>query len=85
MRHALILTIGFCVLISVPVMADKTADEAAIRDLVKQMNAAYGKYDAKAMANCLVDSFEDWTAENKGREQVSKSWASHQESGQATR
>jgi uncharacterized protein (TIGR02246 family) len=77
MKQALILFVGISLLISMPVMGDQAEDEAAIRDLVKQMNAAYGKHDAKAMANCLVENFEIWSGETKGRKQVSESWASH--------
>ncbi len=33
MKHLLILIVGICLLISVPVMADQAADEAAIRKM----------------------------------------------------
>ncbi len=42
MKHLLILTIGFCLLLtSVPAMADQAADEAAMRKVAKELNATW--------------------------------------------
>ena len=38
MKHLLILTVGICLLISIPAMADQAADEAAIRKMQQQTN-----------------------------------------------
>ena len=48
MKHLLILTIGICLLTSVPVMANQAADEAAIREVGVQVYAASNKHDVKA-------------------------------------
>ena len=76
MKYLMILTVGVCLLTSVPAMADQAADEAAIREVVKQCNAAYNKKDAKAMASFLVKNFENWPGTSKGRKQVSEYLAS---------
>ena len=68
MKRLLILTIGFCLLLSsVPVMADQAEDEAAIRKVVEQVYAALNKHDAKAMGALYVDDFENWSGSIKGR------------------
>ncbi len=77
MKYLFILTIGFCLLFtSVPAMADQAEDEAAIRKVVEQVNAAYNKKDAKAMASCITENFENWSGTRKGRKQSSEYWAS---------
>ena len=67
MKHLLILFVGICLLISVPVMADQAADEAAIRAAVEQMFAAGNKHDAKALMSLCIEDFEGWSGETKGR------------------
>ncbi len=41
MKHLLILTVGICLLISVPSMADQAEDEAAIREACEQLFAPW--------------------------------------------
>ena len=77
MRRLLILTVGICLLLaSVPAMADQAADEAAIRKVVEQVNTAYNKKDAKAMASGFTENFENLSGTRKGRKELSEYWAS---------
>ncbi len=53
MKYLMILLVGVCLLIgTVPAVADQAADEAAIRELNKQIYAAVNKHDAKAYRLC---------------------------------
>jgi len=77
MKYLVILTVGVCLLLtSVPVMADQAADEAAIREVVKQAIAAFNKHDAKGMAAFDVENIESWDGKRKGRKQISEFLAS---------
>ena len=76
MKYLMIITVGICLLISVPAMADQAADEAAIREVVKQANAAFNNHDAKAMAAFDVENIESWDGKRKGRKQLSEWFAS---------
>ena len=77
MKYLVILTVGTCLLLSsVPLMADQAADEAAIRNAVKQINEAWNKKDAKGMASGLIENFENWPGKRKGRKELSEYWAS---------
>jgi uncharacterized protein (TIGR02246 family) len=75
MRTFIALTI-ILLFAAMPVMAQSAADEAAIREVVKQINVAFNKSDAKAMASYIVEDFENWPGTRKGRKQVSENWAS---------
>ncbi len=57
-------------------MADQAADEAAIREVVKQANAAFNKHNAKAMADLDVETIESWDGKHQGRKQLSEWYAS---------
>ena len=67
MKHLLILTIGISLLISMPVMADQAADEAAILELSKKVHAAYNSHDAKALVALYDETHEFWDGTEKGR------------------
>lgn len=67
MKHLLILTIGICSLLtSVPAMADQAADEAAIREVAKQIDATWNAHDAKACAAFNDEKYENWDGTVKG-------------------
>ena len=73
MKTLLILTIGFCLLLtSVPAMADQAADEAAMRKLREQDDAAFNKHDAKAMANHNTENYVSWDGIGEGRQAFEK-------------
>jgi hypothetical protein len=62
MKYLMISLVGVCLLFaSVPVMADQTADEAAIRAATKKFQDAMNEYDKDAAAALLDDSFQSWT------------------------
>lgn len=68
MRHLLILTVGVCLLFaSVPAMAGQAEDEAAIRKIMKQREAAYNRHDVTALGAQLDETYESWTGSQKGR------------------
>lgn len=67
MKHLLILTVGICLLISVPAMADQAADEAAVRAAYKQLLTAFNNHDARAMMSMAADFIEFWNGGSKGR------------------
>lgn len=54
--------------------ADRARHEADIRQAINQVNAAYTRQDAEAMAPLLAEDFETWDG-IKGRKEVSESWA----------
>jgi uncharacterized protein (TIGR02246 family) len=60
--------------VSMTAMADRAQDKAEIRTVINQINAAYTKQDAEAMAPLLAEDFETWDG-IKGRENVSEAWA----------
>ena len=71
MKYLIILTIGVCLLFSsVPAMADQAEDEAAIRKVWEQTNAAFNNHDAKGMAALWDQSVESWNGSRKGAAQV---------------
>jgi len=72
MKYLITLTIGVCLLFSsVPAMADQAEDEAAIRKVVEQLNAAFNNHDAKGMAALWETSLvESWNGSAKGAARV---------------
>ncbi len=73
MKYLITLTIGVCLLFSsVPAMAVQAEDEAAIRKVMEQNQAAFNNHDAKGMAalseTSLIESWDGsrkWTAGNE--------------------
>lgn len=71
MKYLIILTIGVCLLFSsVPAMVDQAEDEAAIRKVFEQTNAAFNNHDAEGMAAHWDKSIESWDGSRKGAAQV---------------
>ena len=67
MKNLITLTIGVCLLFSaVPAMADQAEDEAAIRKVFEQINAAFNNHDAKGMFALVDESVESWDGSRKG-------------------
>ena len=66
MKHLFILTVGICLLISIPVMADQAEDEAEVRDAYKQLLTAFNNHDAEAMMAMAADFIEFWDGDSKG-------------------
>ena len=79
MKHLLFLTIGICLSISVPAMADQAEDEAAIRAAMEQIAACYNAHDAKACAALIDEDFQNWEGTVKGRADAEKN-SSHRNS-----
>jgi ketosteroid isomerase-like protein len=50
MKHLMILTVGICLLISVPAMADQAADEEAIKKVIVDIFETHNRGDGAAMA-----------------------------------
>jgi ketosteroid isomerase-like protein len=68
MKYLMILTVGVCLLFSsVPVIADQAEDEAAIREVVKQLYTAVNKHDVKAYVALCAENVESWNGDVKGR------------------
>ncbi len=65
MKHLLILTVGICLLIAVPVMADQAADEAAIREASEKIVAAYNAHDVAACAALYDEKIESFDGSGK--------------------
>lgn len=63
---------------SMMVMADRAQDEADIRDVIKQINAACTRQDAHAIAPFLAEDFETWNG-IMGRKDVSEAWANERD------
>ena len=68
MKLTTIMAVCTCLSFAV-VWADQAADEAAIREVGKNLTAAFNKHDAKGMAGFLADSYQGgWTGEHIGPE-----------------
>ena len=67
MKYLLVLTVGICLLISVPVMADQAEDEAAVRETVKQVYATANKHDVEAYLATATEDVENWVGSLKGK------------------
>jgi hypothetical protein len=64
----MILTVGiFLLFASVPAVADQVEDEAAIRELQKQVYIAASSHDAKAWLAAATEDAETW-GETRGSE-----------------
>ena len=72
MKYLITLTIGVCLLFSsVPAMAVQAEDEAAIRKVWEQNQAAFNNHDAKGMAALWETSLvESWNGSAKGAARV---------------
>ena len=71
MKYLITLTIGVCLLFcSVPAMTDQAEDEAAIRKVFEQINAAFNNHDAKGMFALVDESAESWDGSRKGAAQA---------------
>ena len=83
MKHLLILTIGICLFISVPVMADQAADEAAIKKAMEQFYSIGNRHDSKAFVALIAEDYEEWDGSIKGlpaREKyISGLWERHKD------
>ena len=80
MKYLMILTVGICLLLaSVPAMADQAADEAAIRQAVKKLDATWNAKDLDAHV-ALIDENYVLNDRKKGkaahREYLEKLWSS---------
>ena len=79
MRNLMILFVGVCLLLaSVPAMADQAADEAAVKKVMDQINAAYNNHDAKTLSSHIAEDYENWARTQRGRaaaiEAMSAAW-----------
>ncbi len=71
MKYLITLTIGVCLLFSsVPAMAVQAEDEAAIRKVFEQHNAAFNNHDAEGLIALSDQSTESWDGSRKGAAQV---------------
>lgn len=76
MKCLTIFTTGVWLLFSsVPAMADQSEDEAAIRKVREQQDAAFSNHDAKGMAAHLDPSAESWDGSLKGAAQLTAFYA----------
>ena len=75
MKYLMILTAGVCLLFtSVPMMADQTEDEAAIRKAEEMCLAAHHSHDATALAATYDENAENWIGTIKGRAVIEKQY-----------
>lgn len=51
---------------------DRSADEAAIRELVEQVNAIHNRHEIEPLVALFDETVEDWTGQTKGREAYKK-------------
>jgi ketosteroid isomerase-like protein len=51
---------------------DRSADEAAIRKLVEQVNAIHNRHEIEPLVALFDETVEDWTGQTKGREAYKK-------------
>ncbi len=73
MRFIMILAVGVCLLFAaVPAVAQSAADEAAVRDAMKQIHDTYNAKDLKAFMALIDESTENWTGTIKGRVELEK-------------
>jgi hypothetical protein len=73
MRTFVTLTIALLVTV-VPVMAQRAADEAAIKKSAEQYYSARDERDLKAMTTFVDENFQNWTGTTKGKESHEKEW-----------
>ena len=82
MKYLMILAIGVCLLLtSAPATADQAADEAAIREASKKIEAAFNAHDAKASVAMYDETIEMWDGTYKGRAEQEKAYVEYFKSG----
>ena len=59
-------------------MADQAADEAAVREAMKQIEACYNAHDAKACAALMDEDFQNWEGTVRGRADAEKNFFASQ-------
>jgi uncharacterized protein (TIGR02246 family) len=68
MKYLMILTVGVCLLFAaMPVMAQSTADEAAVREAEEKYIVTWNAHDAKALCATNVENSENWEGTRKGK------------------
>jgi uncharacterized protein (TIGR02246 family) len=68
-------TLAIVLFLSFPIEAlsqDRTADEAAIRKVVEQVNTIHNRHDVKALVALFDETVEDWAGLTKGRAAMEK-------------
>jgi len=75
MKHSLILTVGVCLLVSVPAMADQAEDEAAIRKVVAAIDAAYNAHDTAALLPLVDDTVVIFGRTMRDRREMQTFWS----------
>jgi len=70
MRNAVIPLIGLCLFLTPKPMSavKQSAEEAAIRKVMDQMDEAYRLRDGKALGALMAEDFENWLGTDKGRD-----------------
>lgn len=68
MKKILVLLIGLGLFLVALPGADRSADEAAIRRAMEQMDEAYRLRDPKAFGELMAGDFENWLGTDKGRD-----------------
>jgi uncharacterized protein (TIGR02246 family) len=69
MKYPLSLVVGLCLFVcSTLAMADGAEDEAAIRQVMEQMDRAYERRDAEAMSSYMAEDYVNWLGNHRGRE-----------------
>ena len=66
MSNKLMILGVFLIFASAPAVADRAADEAAIREATKQFNTALNRNDTKAIEALLDENLENWKGDLKG-------------------
>lgn len=51
---------------------DRSADEAAIRKVVEQVNTIHNRHEVKPLVALFDETVEDWAGQTKGREAMEK-------------
>lgn len=73
MKNLMILTVGVCLLFAaVPAVAQNAADEAAIREVLSQLETVYNKHDEKALAALWDETAIEYRRVTKGRDAIEK-------------
>jgi uncharacterized protein (TIGR02246 family) len=68
-------TLAIVLFLSFPIEAlsqDRSADEAAVRKVVEQVNTIHNRHDVKALVGLFDETVEDWAGLTKGREAMEK-------------
>ena len=76
MNYLIMVLVAVCTIFtSIPSVADRTEDEAAIREVIEQSIAAFNRHDAKALYSSSIEETEDWSGTQKGRAALENSIA----------